>query len=532
MSAKRKYVLLIIGIGIALFLLNLGARDLWEPDETRYAVVAREMKETGNWILPHLNGEIYAEKPPLFFWLVNVSTFCFGNNEVTNRLPSALAGFITFLIVFYFGQKLFSTRAGFLSSLILGTCFLFPQLSRWMMLDSLVTLFFLLTLFCYYLGYEEESGRRKYFLLAGFFIGLGALTKGPIAYLPIPTFFLFALVQKQMRRFWNRHLLWGGILSVILILLWWLPAAWLGGKNYVYWTLFKQTAGRYLEGGVHFHPEPFYFYFLRFPLEFLPWIVFLPTAFVFGLRKESGKRKEFLFLSVWFVFIFLFFTLSKGKKDNYLFTIYPAAALMIGGLLDLGLLSKEVKKGFLPGLLLLVLLLLAGMILLLSAIPQKFYADLAVHQPLIFFVLSYLLAGTLLALILVLKGKMWSAFVSLAAAFTLLHLHISYVLPSRLNPQSSARVFSAKVMERMNSGDELKTYRLKNNGLLYYTKMTYIESIQNKERFVELFNSRNRVFVIIYPEVVDRLRRETGIPINPIEQGRIGHWEYVLVSNR
>src|SRR5512143_3079590 len=119
MSTKRKYVLLLIGIGIALFFFNLGARDLWEPDETRYAVVAREMKETGNWILPHLNGEVYAEKPPLFFWLVNLSTSFLGvNNEFTNRLPSALAGFITFLVVCFFGKRLFNMRAGLLSSLV------------------------------------------------------------------------------------------------------------------------------------------------------------------------------------------------------------------------------------------------------------------------------------------------------------------------------------------------------------------------------------------------------------------------------
>jgi hypothetical protein len=285
-------------------------------------------------------------------------------------------------------------------------------------------------------------------------------------------------------------------------------------------------------GGVHFHAEPFYFYFFRFPLEFLPWVVFLPSAFIFGLRKESGKRKEFLFLSVWFIFIFLFFTLSKGKKDNYLIPLYPAAALMIGGLRDLGLSYEQVKKGFLPGLLLLVFLLLAGMILLFSAIPQRFYSDLVSYQSVIAVLISYLFAGTLLALIFILKGKMWPASVSLAIAFSLLHVHISYVFPPKFNRQSSARAFSAKIMERMKSGDELKTYRLKNNGLLYYTKMNYIESIQNKERFLEIFNSGKRVFVIVYPEVVDRLRRETGIPILPIEQGRVGHWEYVLISNR
>jgi len=532
MDVRGRYVLTAVIIGIALFFFNLGGRDLWEPDETRYAVVAREMKETGDWILPHLNGKIYAEKPPLFFWLVNLSTFFLGqNNEFTNRLPSALAGFITFLLVFFFGERFLSTRAGFLSSLVLATCFLFPQLSRWMMLDSLFTLFFLLSLFYFYLGYEKEGIRRKYYYLAGLFMGLGVLTKGPIAYLPIPIFLLFAFFQKEIKRFWNRNLLWGCVLSVILVLIWWLPAVWMGGKDYIYRILFKQAVRTYMEEGTHFHPEPLYFYFIRFPLEFLPWVVFLPTAFIFGLRKEFGKKKEFLFLSVWFIFIFLSFTLSKGKKDNYLFPLYPAAALMVGGLWDLGLPSKEGKKGFLPGLLLLTFLLLVGLILFLSGIPQKFYPELTDYQLPGLTMLSYLLVGTLLSLLLFAKKKIWGAFISLMIAFALFHLHISYILPPRLNPQRSAKAFSAKIQKRMENGNELKTYRLKNNGLLYYTKMPYMESIQNKDRFLQIFNSGKRVFVVIYPEALDQLRRETRMELVPIEQGRVGHWDYVVISN-
>ena len=143
MDRRQIYFFAILVIGILIFLFNLGGRDLWEPDETRYAVVAREMRETGDWIIPHLNRAIYAEKPPLFFWLINLFTFFFGKNtELSNRLPSALAGLLTIFITFVFGGKLFNSRVGFLSGLILATCLFFPLISRWVMLDSLLTLFF------------------------------------------------------------------------------------------------------------------------------------------------------------------------------------------------------------------------------------------------------------------------------------------------------------------------------------------------------------------------------------------------------
>ena len=72
---RTKYLFLLLAMGALLFLFRIGERDLWDPDETRDALVAREMRESGDWILPHFNGGIYAEKPPPFFWLVNFWTF-------------------------------------------------------------------------------------------------------------------------------------------------------------------------------------------------------------------------------------------------------------------------------------------------------------------------------------------------------------------------------------------------------------------------------------------------------------------------
>ena len=531
MDMRRKYVFALLAIGTVLFLFNLGGRDLWEPDETRYAVIAREMKETGNWILPHLNGEIYAEKPPLSFWLVNLSTFFLGrNNELANRLPSALAGLIILLVTFLLGEKLFSLRVGFLSAMVLGTCILFPQLSRWMMLDSLFTLFFLLALFCFYLGYEKEQRRRRYYLLAGLFTGLAILTKGPVAYLTLPIFLIFAGFQKRMKGFWCRDLLLGFLLSVMVVLIWWIPACWVGGKDYIHWILFKQAVGTYLEGGRHFHAEPFYFYFIRFPVEFFPWIVFLPTALILGLRKEFGNRREFLFLSIWFFFIFLFFTLSKGKKDNYLLPLYPAAALMVGALWDHGLQSEEGRKGFLSGLLLLTLLFFGASVLFLSKIPQRSYPALMDYHSLGLSVLCYLLAGSFFSLVFFIKKRKWASFISLMTALALFHLHLCFLLP-QFDPQRSAKAFSEKILKRMEAGDELKTYSLKSNGLLYYTKKPYIESIQSKERFLEFFNSSQRVFVVIYPEVLSNLNKETGVGICHLEEMKVANWKYVLISN-
>jgi len=532
MEVRRKYIFGLLAIGMALFFFNLGGRDLWEPDETRYAVIAREMKETGSWILPHFNGEIYSDKPPLFFWLVNLSTFLLNENtSFSNRLPSALAGLGTVLLTFLFGSKLFNPRVGLFSSLILATCVIFPQISRWMMLDSLFTLLFLLTLYHFYVGYGGEGRRCKYYLLAGLFMGLGVLTKGPGAYLAIPIFLVFSLFQKDLKKFWNRDLLWSFLISLGVIFAWLIPALWIGGGDFGKEILSYQIIGRLAGKGKYSHPNPFYFYFIRFPLEFFPWIVFLPSAFISGLREGRVKRKEFLFLFIWFILIFLFFTLSKGKKDNYILPLYPAAAMFVGWLWDSKISSPAPGKETINGLILLIFLFLIAFVLFLSGFPQELYPDFQPYTILAVSVIFYLLVGSILCLLLFFKKKEGVSFVILVIFFVFLHLHLSYAIPLKLNPQRSMRAFSERMVKRMEKGDDLKICLLNPSGLIYYTQRTYIEDIRRKDRFFEILHSPQRVFIVINGKAFDFLKRELNIEINPIEQVREGSWNYVLISN-
>lgn len=529
---KRYYFLILLSLGTLILLFQLGARDLWEPDETRYAVVARDMREGVNWIIPSLNGKVYAEKPPLFFWLINLSTLFLGEmTEFSIRLPSALAGLITLLVTFSFGKRLFTPEVGFLSGLILTTCIFFPLISRWVMMDSLLTLFFLLALFFFYRGLEEDENRKKQYLLAGLFMGLGVLTKGPVAYLPIPIFFLFASFQKRLKKFWCLDLLGGFLLSVGVVLIWWIPACLIGGRDFINWILFKQIVGTYVEGEKHFHPKPFTFYFIHFPIEFFPWIVFLPSAFISGLTKNNKKKKEFLFIFIWFIFIFLFFTLSKGKKDNYILPLYPASAMMVGMLWDPKSQFVERPKGFMIGLILLPLFFLTGMVVFLSGILQKFYPSVIEYRTLGIYLLSYLTIGSLISLLFFIRKTRWVPFLTLIATFTLFHLHLSYALPPQLNSQRSMKEFSERILKRMEPEDEIKTYWFKSNGLIYYTKKPYLEEIETPNRFKEVFYSPKRVFIVILSEMFEKLKRETGIEVSPIDQAKVGHWNYLLISN-
>lgn len=530
-NLKKFYIVILLSVGTFIFLFNLGQRDLWDPDETRYAVVAREMRQTGNWILPHLNGRIYAEKPPLFFWLVNLFVLFSGeDSEFVNRLPSALAGLMIIIFTFLFGERLYDIRVGLFSGLVLSTCLLFPQISRWMMLDSLFTLLFILSLYYLYRGYNDDNKQKRFYCLSGLFIGLGIITKGPVIYLSIIILLFYSFIEKNMKKVWNRNLLLSFIISLVVTLIWLIPACCMGGELYMNEILFHQTVGRLAGKGIHFHLQPFYFYFLRFPLEFFPWVVFLPFSFLLGLKKGERYR-QFLFLLVWFFCLFLFFTLSKGKKDNYLLPLYPAGALMVGFLWNLGVQSCRERRLFIILFLFLTLIHLLGIFIILSGRLSTHIPLFIEFQSLILTIFIYLSIGTLLSLLLWMKEKSLASFFSLVAVFSILHCHISYALPSRLNEKFSMKNFAEKILKRMESEDKLHTIFSQYPGLLYYTNKSYIREIETIDELIEVLHSPSRVFIVFQTKAFEEVRRKISIEMIPLEKTKVRHWDLILVSN-
>jgi 4-amino-4-deoxy-L-arabinose transferase-like glycosyltransferase len=482
--------------------------------------------------LPHLNGEIYAEKPPFFFWLVNLCTFFLGeNSELANRLPSALAGLITLFVTFLLGEGLFSPRVGFLSAMVLATTILFLQLSRWMMLDSLFTLLFLLTIFYFFQGFENDAKRWRCFLFAGLFMGVGALTKGPVAYLPIPIFIIFGLSQRRVKSFWNTHLLWGVLLSLLAVFVWLVPACWVGGEAYTKRILFGQTLGRLMGSEKYFHREPIFFYLIRFPLDFFPWIALLPSAVISGFRNKNQFRKEFLLLSIWFLFIFFFFTLSKGKKDNYLLPLHPAVAMLIGVLWDSELRSSKGGWGTISGLVLLTILFLTGFLLFVMGIPEKLYPRVIAYPSVEVWTLFYLPLGSLASVLCFLKRQKRASFITLIVAFGLFYFHLSLILP-KFNAERSLKAFSERIVRRIGPEEELKMAFFRFDGLLYYTQKPFVEEIKSMDRFSQILQSTKGVHVVIPLKYFDAIKGKLNLELGSIEQVRAGPYDLVLVSNR
>jgi 4-amino-4-deoxy-L-arabinose transferase-like glycosyltransferase len=324
-------VALIAAVTVPQFLLGLGDRNIWIPLEARYALVAREMLEAGHWVLPHLGGEVYADKPPLLFWSIAlVSAFGSGVTEWSARVPTALAAIAVCLVTWRMGVSLFSATTGFLAALVLGTSGGFFWSGRQALPDMLLTLW--TTGACWALCEWFMGKGRQAAIMAGICMGLATLTKGPVGVvLPSLSGLMYLTIRRHFRRpeLRGRDVFMCGGAFFGVTLTWFVPAVAQGGLEYAKVTLLHHSMERYVRAWEH--TAPWYFYLGAFPAEFLPWTLFLPQVLITGVKRRRHRGLEgWWFALCWLVTILGFFSLSTGKRDIYILPAFPAAALLVG----------------------------------------------------------------------------------------------------------------------------------------------------------------------------------------------------------
>jgi 4-amino-4-deoxy-L-arabinose transferase-like glycosyltransferase len=538
----RAQFALLLGLCFIIYFVNLGQWDLWNPDEPRYAEVSREMVKGGDWILMHRNGELYTDKPPLFFWGVAISSFLWqGFSPFAVRFPSALFGTLTVLLTFFIGKRLYSSRTGFLSGLILATSVQFAYLSTRGNIDATLTFFTTVSILCFLRWYQRRQegeafpARMKGLSFYGYYGGmaLATLAKGPVGFiLPLAVTLLFLMVQKEWKRIKKMRLFLGILLFMAIVLAWYLPAVLEGGKYYLSETLLHQSFERYARGSAHI--RPIYYYLYNFPPDFLPWIIFLPAAMVYGFsRAMTAKRNEFLFLMVWFVFIFLFFTLSKGKRGLYFLPLFPAASLMIGKLWE-DLVSFSVRHlrhewVTIPLYGLMGVIFVAGVALpwvIWAKLPPYFSYSLPV---------AFILVGVSISLFLFNRSKYYGAvfllIVGLMAGGVFYALRVVFPL---LNPHKSARFICQEVTSRMQRGDKLAFYGDFEPGPYnFYTEIVPIPVLEKEEALSDFLRSQERVFCLIRSRDFLKFQLIEDRPeARLIARRGVGESDLVLISNR
>jgi 4-amino-4-deoxy-L-arabinose transferase-like glycosyltransferase len=326
---------LALGIfAILLFLPGLGARDLWAPGEPIYGEVIRVMHERNDWLVPMLNGQLYADKPVLYFWLaLIVSKVAGGVNEWTLRLPAALGGLGLVLVTYQFGKTFYNRQTGFLSGLVLATSSRVLWESRFLRLDTVLS-FFLFLGFYFWLKAFTEKGSKNNYLFGYLCFALATLTKGPLG-LVVPGFAVLSLILISGRWREIREMrLVAGFIVVASVLVPWLWLLHLRGEDqWIRDFIWVHNIQNYALKPIG-HVQPFYYYFVNLPPDFLPWTFLVPGALFFYYPwRERVRNPATLGLVCWFAAIFLFFSVSKSKIAYYLLPLLPSLALLTGSYL-------------------------------------------------------------------------------------------------------------------------------------------------------------------------------------------------------
>ncbi len=312
------------------------ARPLMPIDETRYVAVAWDMWRTGDYLVPHLNGEIYSQKPPLLFWLINVAWGMFGVHEWAARLIGPLFGLFDLVLVTVLARALWpddaatQTRAG---AMLLAIPF-FALYSTVVMFDTMLTFFVLLAFTgLVHAARNEPKWRAAAWIAIG--IGGGLLSKGPIVLLYLLPLIAFApWWSAQVRSEWGpfaARTAVGLVAGICIGLAWAIPAAMLGGPEYREAILWTQTAGRVTQSFAHERPITFYFTFI--PLMVFPWAYWRPMRELF--RGATWRDEGLRFCATWSAGAFVLLCLISGKQVHYLLPLVPSVALVAARTLSL-----------------------------------------------------------------------------------------------------------------------------------------------------------------------------------------------------
>ncbi len=326
--------LLLLGAALVLIGTGIGLRDPWPADEPRFALIARDMVLTGDWWVPRVGGDIYSDKPPLFFWLIAAFYKLTGSLKWSFLLPSVLSGIGCTALVYDLGRRLWDRQTGFVAAGLLLLTVQFTWQARQAQIDA--TLCLLTTLSLYGLLRHVLLGPQWRWYAAGWAAaGLGIITKG-VGFLPLLVLLPFALLRSPQWSPRVRDTGWGywlvGPLALALAVGIWLVPILVAAQGdpllaaYRDEILFRQTMDRY--ANAWHHRKPFWYFLVNvIPVLWLPLTALVPWLVPRWRQALQRHDLRIALLLSWIAMVIVFFSMSTGKRGVYVLPALPALAL-------------------------------------------------------------------------------------------------------------------------------------------------------------------------------------------------------------
>lgn len=315
---NRNYLMIFVLAVVLLFAFN-SQLPITDPVECNYALTAREMVESGDWLSPQIFGKYWFDKPIFFYWLTALGYKLFGFTDFASRFFPAVFGLLSIGFTAWFANKLYDEKTAVYSATILTSCVSFFLISKAIITDAALFFFFNACIACFYLGYAKN---KNYYYGVYAFAALSTLTKGPIGFLlPGLIFVLFLLSQRNWRELKHIKLPGGIVVFALVACPWYYFMYQTHGSAFT--DIFLGTHN-YLRATVSEHPSDnvIYYYTLVLILGFFPWSAYLPgmiyRMFKQGLRNLATRE---LYLLIWSLTIIIFYQNMATKYATY---TYPA----------------------------------------------------------------------------------------------------------------------------------------------------------------------------------------------------------------
>jgi 4-amino-4-deoxy-L-arabinose transferase-like glycosyltransferase len=531
--ARVKFVLFVLLVAaIAPFFVGLDTSSIWDANEAFYVETPREMIERADYVSPTFNYEPRFNKPVLSYWIVAGFYRLFGVSVGVQRVPIALGAIGLILAASFLAgagaQRAFRrldsgsalTEAGSAAAWAALGLAVSPRLlmfARRIFIDIYISMFMALTLLFFALAERYPARRRLYLLLMYVSIGLGILTKGPVAAaLPGLVFAVYLVMHREPRRIGELMIPLGTAVILAIVVPWYAAVYQRHGWSYITSFFIGENVGRYTEG-VGFRSSRGPFFYLPVVLsDSFPWSLFLIPAAAAWIRdwrrrpedRDAGFRIRTL-LWLWITVIVGFFSFSASKQDLYIFPIVPAVAALAGVQIACVL---SVRGESAPGLratvgaIGIVLAVLGGSLVYFFLGAGRLYA---LSGTTALGVIA--MGGGVAAVALALRSRSTAALVTVAA--TMIALNWTFVL--RVLPSFEAYkpvpALAAAIEQRATAADVIATYDVAVPSLVYYLRR-HVNVFFEREPFLQAFRAGGTVYAIVTRDTYDSLAPAIGIP--------------------
>jgi len=499
---EKNSLVIVFLVSLATLFWGIWGVPLLDPDEPVYAETAREMIEFKDFLSPRIFNEYWYDKPPMYYWLVAIAQMIFGYNEFAARFPAALMGCMTSVMVYVAAAKLFNERAGFWSSLVLTSCIQFFYMSKAAVTDT--TLLFFMT------GALLSFIHKRYWLMY-VCMAFATLTKGPIGIVfPGAIIFIYIVCMGRLDEILRMHVIRGLLLYFLIAAPWYYGMYTVHGMDFINTFLGFHNVTRFTTPE-HASRVTFWYYFPVVILGLFPWT----GMFFMSIRSSIGESRvddmrNLVFMHIWWIFVFLFFTVCKTKLVSYILPMFPPMAISIGWYIawvESKMRYNTILWSWIFGSGVMYVLLGAGWI-----VGAKFLPEVSISL-IILGVVTLILGAAVIFSIYYYKDVQLTSFIHVATGIITMVVAFTFVLPV-LSDRFSMKTIGEAYKENCYSHVPLYVDKFVRPGFMWYTRIPGKEMIPKTDDLKKALQKEGWNYYVVRGLELRRFEKNNKLPEN------------------